>query len=97
MCNSNGEWEDVDFTNCTMDLDATPFIAVEVQQALSNMTVSTDVLGTVSNQVRISNIFPSITLTSLNACTFKQYLKLKPLMLKLCSKIKIILKNWVFY
>jgi len=51
MCSSNGEWGDVDFSNCTMDLDATPFIAVEVRQRVSNTTTSIDVLDTVSTQV----------------------------------------------
>jgi len=51
MCNSNAEWEDVDFSNCTMDIDATPFIAVEAQDVASNATVSTDVLNTVASQV----------------------------------------------
>jgi len=50
-CNFNAEWEDVDFSNCTMDLDATPFIAVEVQQTASNTTNSTDVLDTVASRV----------------------------------------------
>lgn len=55
MCNFNAEWEAVDFSNCTMDLDATPFIAVEVQQTASNVTVPTDVLDTVASQVCWSN------------------------------------------
>ena len=51
MCNSNGEWGDVDFSNCTMNLDATPFIAVEVQQPVNDTVNSTFVMDLISSRV----------------------------------------------
>lgn len=39
-CDSDGQWGEIDFTNCTMDLNASPFIHVELQMPTSNFTGS---------------------------------------------------------
>ena len=51
MCSSSGQWGDVDFSNCTMDLDATPFIAVELQKPASSVINLTDFADLISSRV----------------------------------------------
>lgn len=36
MCGLDSQWGEVDFTNCTMDLNASPFIHVELQMSANN-------------------------------------------------------------
>lgn len=53
MCNSDGQWEQVDYSNCTMDLDAQPFIAIEVILSVDNQTDPKDSIDFVTNRVRM--------------------------------------------
>lgn len=39
-CGSDGQWGEIDFTNCTMDLNASPFIHVELQTSANDSTSS---------------------------------------------------------
>ena len=50
-CNSDGQWEQVDYSNCTMDLDAQPFIAIEVILFIDNQTDPKDSIDSVTNMV----------------------------------------------
>ena len=40
MCGSDGQWGEIDFTNCTMDLNSSPFIHIEFQLSAYNFTDS---------------------------------------------------------
>jgi len=40
ICGPDGQWGEIDFTNCTMDLQASPFIHVELQLPAYNFTNS---------------------------------------------------------
>lgn len=40
MCNSNGTWEDVDFSSCTMRIGITPIILFEFYQNLADLNES---------------------------------------------------------
>lgn len=51
MCNSDGQWEQVDYSNCTMDLDAQPFIAIDVLLSLNNQTDPKDNIDSITNRV----------------------------------------------
>jgi len=50
MCGSEGQWGEIDFTNCTMDLNASPFIHVELQLSVNTFTNST--VNIIRNRVR---------------------------------------------
>jgi len=51
MCNSDGHWKEIDFSNCTMKLDADPFIAIEVQQFVNDHTNPTDMIDSITSRV----------------------------------------------
>lgn len=51
MCNSDGQWKETDFSNCTMDLDAQPFIAIEIRLFVNNQTNSKDIIDSITNRV----------------------------------------------
>ena len=51
MCGSEGQWKELDFSNCTMDLDARPFISIEIQQLINNYTDSKDIIDSITNRV----------------------------------------------
>ena len=40
MCGSDGQWGEIDFTNCTMDLNSAPFVHVELQLSADRFTDS---------------------------------------------------------
>ena len=40
MCNSSGEWEDADFSSCTIRIGSTPIILLEINQSLANLNTS---------------------------------------------------------
>ena len=40
MCNSNGEWGNVDYSSCTIRLEALPLIIVEIQDLNSSISTS---------------------------------------------------------
>ena len=46
MCNSNGEWSAVDYSSCTMRLEALPLIMVEIIN-LDNLTDATSIVNKV--------------------------------------------------
>ena len=48
MCNSNGGWGNVDYSSCTMRLEAVPLIMVEIKDIGS----STNATSVAVNQVR---------------------------------------------
>jgi len=47
MCNNNGEWDSVDYSSCSMRLEAVPLILVEVKDPGSSANATLAV-----NQVR---------------------------------------------
>ena len=53
MCGSEGQWKELDFSNCTMDLDARPFISIEIRQLVNNYTDSEDIIDSIANRVRM--------------------------------------------
>ena len=48
MCNNSGEWEDIDFSSCTMRNGTTPLIMILIDEHLSNLNTSL-----VTNEVSI--------------------------------------------
>ena len=48
MCNSNGQWGNVDYSSCTMRLEAVPLIMVEVKD-IGSSTNAISAINQVSN------------------------------------------------
>ena len=48
MCNAHGEWEDIDFSGCTMSFGSTPIVMMEINQNMINLNTSG-----VSNEVSL--------------------------------------------
>ena len=48
MCNENGEWSEIDFSSCTMRLDAKPLLVFEINST-SSVVNTEEIMNDVSS------------------------------------------------
>ena len=59
MCNNNREWEDIDFSSCTMRIGSTPIVMLEYNHNIVDVNTST-VTNEVSTGCIVHNIYNNI-------------------------------------